>query len=271
MKASNTTSEPESVVVNPLIRRLFPFVARVGVSPDDSDEVRLRKASLVLGSLMFIVAGTLWGIMYWLFDQALAGAIPFSYAIISLLSVILFHVTRRYAWFLFSQLLLILLLPFLLMIALGGFINSSAVILWSLICPLAAFLFIAPRRAVYWLLAYLGLLVLSGFLEFHPLVSSSLSATVVTIFFVLNIGTVSSIVIALLAYFVSRKNWLFELLQNEQAKSESLLLNILPKEIAAILKTVSYTHLDVYKRQAMAMRCFCPPLSVTPRSPTRVS
>jgi guanylate cyclase len=146
MKESNMTSEPESDVVKPLIRRLFPFVARIGVGPDDSDEVRLRKASLVLGSLMFIVAGALWGILYWLFDQALAGAIPFSYTIVSFLSVVLFHVTRRYAWFLFSQLLLILLLPFLLMIALGGFISSSAVILWSLICPLAAFLFVAPRR-----------------------------------------------------------------------------------------------------------------------------
>ena len=133
MKASNTTSEPEIDVVKPLIRRLFPFVARVGVGPDDSDEVRLRKASLVLGSLMFIVAGALWGILYWMFDQPLAGSIPLSYAIVSLLSVILFHFTRRYDLFLFSQLLLILLLPFLLMIALGGFINSSAVILWSLI------------------------------------------------------------------------------------------------------------------------------------------
>lgn len=251
MKARNTTPARQSDAVTPMFRRLLPFVARVGVNPDDSDEVRLRKSSLVLGSLMFIVAGVMWGTLYWLFDQVLAGAIPFSYAIVSLLSVILFHVTRRYAWFLFSQLLLILLLPFLLMTALGGFISSSAVILWSLICPLAAFLFVPPRRAVYWLLAYLGLLVLSGFLEFHPLGTSSLSPTVVTVFFVLNIGTVSSIVIALLAYFVSRKNWLFELLQSEQAKSESLLLNILPREIAAILKNESRTIADHYEEASV--------------------
>ena len=49
--------------------------------------------------------------------------------------MIVFHLTRRYDLFLFSQLLLILLLPFLLMIALGGFVNSSAVILWSLFVP----------------------------------------------------------------------------------------------------------------------------------------
>jgi guanylate cyclase len=53
---------------------------------------------------------------------------------------------RRYRFFLFTQLLLILFLPFLLMIALGGFIKSSAVILWSLLSPLGALLFDAPRR-----------------------------------------------------------------------------------------------------------------------------
>jgi guanylate cyclase len=223
----------------------------VGIDPADGDELRLRKSSLVLGSLMFIVAGVLWGIVYFLFGEPLAGSIPLSYAIISFLSVILFHRTRRYDWFLFSQLVLILLLPFLLMIALGGFVNSSAVILWSLICPLGALLFDEPRHAPRWLVAYLGLLVLSGFLEFRPLVSSSLSPTLVTTLFVLNIGAVSAIVFTLLAYFVSQKDRLFELLREEQARSQSLLLNILPREIAAILMHESRTIADHYDQASV--------------------
>jgi guanylate cyclase len=195
---------------------------------------------------MFIFAGALWGTLYFTFDQWVAGAIPFSYAIVSLLSIIVFHLTHRYRFFVFSQLLLILFLPFLLMIALGGFVKSSGVILWSLICPLSALLFDEPRRTLRWLAAYLGLVVVSGFLETHPLVSSSLPPTLVTMFFVMNIGAVSAIAIILLAYFVSEKNRLFVLLGNEQAKSENLLLNILPKEIAAILKNESRTIADHY-------------------------
>ena len=233
-------------MIQRLIRRTLPFVSRVGFDPNDTDEVRLQKSSLVLGSFMFIIAGALWGILYILFGEPLAGWIPLSYAIFSSLSVIAFHLNRRYRFFLFSQLLLILFLPFLLMAALGGFIHSSAVILWSLISPLGAFLFDEPRHALRWLGGYLGLIVVSGFLEFHPLVSSSLSPTLVTIFFVLNIGAVSAIVITLLAYFVSEKNRLFTLLRNEQAKSENLLLNILPREIAAILKNESRTIADHY-------------------------
>jgi guanylate cyclase len=62
----------------------------------------------------------------------------------------------------------------------------------------------------------------------------------------LNIGVVSSIAIFLLAYFVREKNRLFTLLLGEQIKSENLLLNILPKEIAAILKNDSRTIANHY-------------------------
>src|SRR5574341_192082 len=107
-------------VITKLLQQALPFVTRVGADPGDSDELRLQKSSLVLGALMFIVAGALWGVLYFLFGQRLAGSIPLAYAIFSFLSVIAFHLTRQYRFFLFSQLLLILFLPFLLMLALGG-------------------------------------------------------------------------------------------------------------------------------------------------------
>ena len=238
-------------MIHRLIQQTIPWVSRVGMDLNDSDEFRLQKSSLVLGSIMFIIAGALWGILYFFFRQPIAGAIPFSYAVVSFLSVILFHFTRRYESFLFSQLLLILFLPFLLMIALGGFVDSSGVILWSVICPLGALIFEKPGKALRWLVAYLALIVISGFLEVHPFSSSSLSPTLRTIFFVMNIGTVSTIAVVLLAYFVSQKNQLFVLLQNEQAKSENLLLNVLPREIAASLKNESRTIADHYEEASV--------------------
>jgi adenylate cyclase len=246
-----------------LIEQTAPMVARIGVDPTDGDDVRLQKSSLVLGSIMFIVAGVLWGSLYFMFGVWAAGSIPFSYAVVSSISLIVFHLTRRYQFFVFSQLLLILFLPFLLMIALGGFVKSSGVILWSLICPLGALLFDTPRGALRWLAAYLGLVILSGFLELHPLVSSTLPPILVTIFFVMNIGAVSTIAIVLLAYFVAQKNQLFLLLRTEQAKSENLLLNILPKEIAAILKNESRTIADQY---AEASVLFADMVDFTPLS-----
>src|SRR5574339_430093 len=146
-----------------LSQQILPVVARIGADPEDSDEARLQKTLLTLGSFMFIAAGALWGLLYFYFGEYIAGSIPLGYAAISSVSVIVFHWSRRYRFFLFSQLLLILFLPFLLMIALGGFVRSSAVILWSLLSPLGAMLFDQPRQSMRWLAAYLGLAVISGY------------------------------------------------------------------------------------------------------------
>ncbi len=226
-------------MIRNFIQRTLPFVALIGADPNDDDDIRLQKSLLVVCAFPFMVAGFAWGLMYFFFSEPWAGSIPFSYGIFSLLSVLHFARTRQYDFFRFSQLILILLLPFLLMIALGGFINGSAVILWALICPLGALLFDEPRHAIRWFLAFLGLVSLSGFLQPYVHIANNLSSTLVIFFFVINLFGVGSLVFLMVSYFVGQKNMF-------QQKSETLLLNILPKEIAAILKNESRTIADHY-------------------------
>jgi guanylate cyclase len=221
------------------VERVLPSVARVGSDPHDEDDIRLQKSLLVICAFPFMFAGWAWGLMYFFFREPLAGAIPFSYGIFSLLSILYFARTRQYAFFRFSQLLLILLLPVLLMVTLGGFINGSAVVLWALICPLGALLFDNPRHALRWFLAFVGLVIFSGFLQPYLRLTNHLSQAVVVFFFVINLLGVSSLVFLMVSYFVGQKNMF-------QEKSETLLLNILPKEIAAILKNESRTIADHY-------------------------
>lgn len=152
-------------MIHRLAQRTLPAIVRIGSDPNDEDDIRLQKSLLVVCALPFMFAGFAWGSMYFIFHEPLAGAIPFSYSIFSFLSVLYFARTRQYSFFRFSQLTLILLLPFLLMVALGGFINGSAVILWALISPLGALLFDEPRHAPGWFAAFALLVVLSGFLQ----------------------------------------------------------------------------------------------------------
>jgi guanylate cyclase len=63
----------------------------------------------------------------------------------------------------------------------------------------------------------------------------------------LNIGAVSAIAFVLLHYFVGQKELAYRLLGMEQDRSESLLLNILPREIAARLKSGERTIADHYE------------------------
>jgi guanylate cyclase len=220
------------------------WFARIGAAPADDPELRLRKALLVLSALMFIAAGLGWGLMYFALGQWAAGLIPFGYGLFSILSVAVFGVTHNYRLFRFSQLLLILLLPFALMLVLGGFIPGSAVILWSLISPLGALVFDDVRHAPQWLAGYLALVVASWALGQSLPATTQLSPAQVQVFFALNIAAVSSLAFILLYTFVRQRSELLAQLRVEQAKSENLLLNILPAEIAAILKNEERTIAD---------------------------
>ena len=213
--------------------------SQIGSDPADDEETQLQKSLLVFSSAPFVIAGFVWGMMYFYIDQLLAGLIPFCYGIIVLLSLVHFGKTRKYHFFRFSQLLLILLLAFFLMLALGGFISGSAVILWAVICPLGALLFDDISNALRWFIAFIGLVILSGLMQSTTQFDNQLSPAVVEFFFVVNIIGSSSIVIMMVFYFVAQKNMF-------QKKSESLLLNILPKEIATILKQESRTIADHY-------------------------
>ena len=198
----------------------------MGVLPGDPEEERLRKASLTLTSTMVTVLAVVWVATYSVLGLYLSAAIPFGYQVISIGSLVVLARTGRFEFFRISQLNLMLILPALLQWSLGGFVASSGVMLWSLVSPLGALAF--SRRPLPWFTAYLVLTVALGvgeaFLDPAPIPPS-----VNVIFFVLNIGGVSTVVYFLLRYFMRG-------LALEQAKSERLLLNVLPATIAQRLK-----------------------------------
>jgi guanylate cyclase len=241
-----------------LLKQNIAKMARIGADPNDDDDVKLQKSLLVLCSFPFAFAGILWGLMYILFGEKLAGMIPLSYSVVSLISIIYFGLTRRFQIFRFSQLLLILLLPFALMLALGGFVGGSSVILWALISPLGAMLFDKPGHAPRWFMAFVFLVVLSGILQPYLNWTNQLSPEQVTLFFVINLAGVGALIFSMVFYFVGKKNVF-------QARSEALLLNILPKEIVAILKEDHRTIADHFENASIL---FADIVNFTPLSAT---
>jgi len=211
-------------------------LTRLGADPADGEDLRLRKKLLVGSVFLIIPAGLVWGSIYAWLGEPLAASIPFAYSILSLGSVFYFASARRYTVFRTTQLLLILALPFLLSLALGGIAASSGMIVWSFLCPAGAALFDEPRHAVRWFLAFLALVLVSAALEPLQGMTSRLPLEAALTFFVMNISAVSAITFPLLLWFVAQKESALRLLRVEQEKSERLLLNILPREIADDLK-----------------------------------
>jgi len=234
------------------------WVARIGADPHDIESDRLRKSLLVVCTFPFALAAVVWGLLYIAFGEPLAGAIPLCYAGFSMLSILHFGLTHRFQFFRFSQLALILLLPFLLMTTLGGFVSGSGVIVWSMIAPLGAMLFDEPDRALRWFVAFAGLVVLSGVLQFFATSTNHLPPATVTFFSVINLVGVGSLVFMMVYYFVGEKN-------NFEQKSEALLLNILPQDIVDVLRYKPRTIADYFENASVL---FADVVNFTPLSET---
>ena len=231
-------------------RRLPSWLKRlseIGVSPSDSEELRVRKAVLVLSSTLMASLSVVWVATYAALGLWVSAAIPFAYQVASAASIYTFARTCRYRLFRRSQLWMSLLLPFALQWSLGGFRTSSAVALWAVTSPFSALLFVGARQAVPWFAAFVGLVAVSGAME--PVLSArapDIASGVVVTLFVLNVLGVATTAFALLQYFVRARERALAALELEKAKSERLLLNVLPEPVAVRLKEREGLIADAY-------------------------
>jgi adenylate cyclase len=198
----------------------------IGARPDDTEDERIRKASLVLITTLIVPLSTPWVVTYALLGLWVPAAIPFGYQVVTVTGLVLLARTGRFSSFASIQLTLMITLPTMLQWSLGGFSASSVVIAWALVGPMAALVF--ARRPIRWFVLYLALVVVSGLID--PLLTPAPIPEWVNIsFFVLTIGSMSVVVYAMLSHFIRG-------LEAERATSEALLLNVLPASIARRLK-----------------------------------
>jgi len=231
----------------PFFRLLQARLSALGADPDDPPELALQKRVLVYSSLLVVFASAVWGLLLALNREPLAGGLSLFYTLATILILRRFARDRRHGFFLYSQVTFGLLIPFLQTLILGGIAASSAIILWSLSSPLGVLLLSVPRRAIPWWLAYLAQVILAGLLQPYLDAENNLPAPLVTAFFVMNITAITSLALVMLIYFVNQKNEAYRLLHIEEQKAQDLLLNILPREIAAILKTEQRTIADHFQ------------------------
>jgi guanylate cyclase len=212
---------------------LVAWAGRIGIAPGDSNEDALHKRLVVVLCVGTLPLTMLWSAIYLAVGVPLAAAIPAFYSAVTPLNTAIFAWTRNLGLYRSTQLLLILILPFLLMLVLGGFRESSVVIIWAALCPLGSLLLEELRQTLCWIAGFVALLVVSALAQ-PWLVPVGLPEVFVTWFFVLNVGSVIAITFGLLYYFVGRRNFF-------QQRSEMLLLNILPRDISEALKAEQRT------------------------------
>src|SRR2546430_8339563 len=162
--------------------RVVDRILAIGCDPADSPEVRRQKRLLVLFSLAVVAPDPVWSGLYLVYHEPAAALVPMLYIPLALANLAAFSRTRRLQWAVAGQALIILVLPFLVHVTLGGFQPSSGVVLWSVLAPFAGLVFGGIRTGTAWLAPVAGLLVVAA--PAQPRGANNPPELVVTGFFV---------------------------------------------------------------------------------------
>jgi adenylate cyclase len=232
-----------------LLRAATPWIdraAKIGANGRDSDELRLRKALLVLICVAILPISLLWGAIYLALGET-AGLIAWLYFLISVGALAVFSRNHDVRWLLRIQLLNITLAPTLSMALVGGFTASGAVGLWGILGPLGALVFGGARAGLRWFAAFVTAFLASGVVgEVAHTGNPALPDWFPSLMIALNVTVSAAIVFSLLVQFVRQREQALAALRVEQDKAENLLLNILPQSIADKLKADATTIADQF-------------------------
>ncbi len=221
-------------------------LAAIGADHRDDETMKRSKALLVLISVLILPIAVVWGSLY-LFFGSWVGYVPFAYALILLGALVAFARTRNFAFLLRVNLVDILLAPTLSMIPLGGFLPSAGVGMWAILAPVGALVFSGQRAGLRWFVAYVAVFMTSGIVGQIVGPVSTVPDWFTSTMLGLNVAVGGSVVFTLIATFLAQRDRAMASLAREQERSESLLLNVLPREIAARLKAGESPIADSYE------------------------
>jgi signal transduction histidine kinase/DNA-binding response OmpR family regulator len=156
---------------------------------DESEELRLNRAILVVMASATSMGGVVWGTVYLALGVPEVAIWPYSYVALSFINLLVYIRTRHYETLLIGQLSLILLIPTFLQWHLGGFALSGSVSLWAFVSPIVALIVSKEyKSARIWFFAFFGLVFISGVLEGHlPGLEVGMPHFGIVMFFVMNI------------------------------------------------------------------------------------
>lgn len=218
-----------------LIGKLTTPFDEIVIFADDSDDVRLGKQIFVRFCLVLILVTFFLGVQGVVIADSSLTITGFFFSFLFFSNLVLLKRSHRVRLHIYIFVLTTMLVPFVWSAIFGGF-NLNSYDLWLSFSPLMLVVLISDRRvAIRWFLAFSALVILSGFLE--PYVANPANVPATQTFLIISNTLVAAVVTFLiLMYYKREKNSAQRLLALEQEKSENLLLNILPKGIAEILK-----------------------------------
>jgi len=179
--------------------------------PGDDEESRRRKALFTFALILVIPFGAVWAGLYFVYGEPAAALAAMSYVAVTIAGIVLLFRFRNFTLFWWTELALAFPVPVAQQLLLGGFVGSSAVILWSFLAVLLIVMFVGAREAWWWFGALVIAVVACPLLQPYVRVQNHLPTWLMSVFFVLNIVSVCGVSLVFLHSFARDRRKLREL------------------------------------------------------------
>lgn len=207
------------------------FLSRFAYNEMDSDHIRLDKLTALIVSGSCCLAGVAWTVMYYLiFGMGLTTYLPACFVVIVGTCILISHKTKNHLWAIYAQIICIIYVTTFIQWSIGGVFDSGFVLAWAFCGPMTSLTFFSLRQSIFWMVLFIiNVLLTVIFDEYLSARTVDVETGFRHLFFIMNIGISSTVVFIFAGFFVSNT-------LKERKRADSLLLNILPKSIAQLLK-----------------------------------
>jgi hypothetical protein len=166
MNGAETDRSPEPRRIATLVDRLLGLADE----PTDDDDLRLRKRVGVLAGYILVILP----LQLPLLAQGVAAGwfVAVAMPLISAANLLVLASTRRFNRYVAVLLVMVLILPVVVEVALGGLAGSSGAIVFAFLSPVLALLALGPRSATAWFVAYVAVVI--GVIVLDPVLSSTI-------------------------------------------------------------------------------------------------
>lgn len=210
---------------------MLKYAKLYAYNKSDSNDLKSQKQLLAIIGFFLFWCGVIWWLMWyliygWCIPTVAAGL----FGIMVLIMMIVTHIVKNHKIFVHSVFLGTFIVPLVCQWSIGTLDHSGMNLLWMFLTPLGILIFSSLRPALIYMLMFLGILVVTILITptfyAEPMVVSEFNND---LFYVMNLVVSYSVIFLASAWFVNS-------IKKEKKKSEDLLLNILPSDVAEELK-----------------------------------
>lgn len=135
----------------------------IGADAKDQHELVRQKQFLIYLAVFMSTGGLIWGVISLQYQLYFQSAFPLGYAVISMLNLWYFDLSKNFKIVRAIQVFISLVLPFLFQWFLGGFLSSGFIMLWALLSLIASLSFQRASSSVIWLVLFISLTAISAY------------------------------------------------------------------------------------------------------------